>query len=306
METAQESLADLLQRQRSVARIDQLNAVGINRSQISDHVWFQRWQQVCPTVIVAHSGPLTAEQCDWAAVLGCGPRAALCGRTAAARLGLVGWADDSVLHVVVERGTTPPRLPVIVKVHESRRYKPDSDVHPTQVPPITRLERSVIDAAAWTRSSRSACGLVIAAVQQRLSTPARLFTELSSVGQIRHLRLLHRVLVDIEGGAQALSEVDFAAMCRRNDLPAPTRQVIRADQDGRRRYVDVELRSKRGKSWLIEIDGAAHQLVDSYWRDMSRANNIVIGGDSMLRFPTVALYLDEKAVARQLRAALDD
>jgi hypothetical protein len=148
--------------------------------------------------------------------------------------------------------------------------------------------------------------LVIAAVQQRLTLLRRLCEELEQVGQVRHLTLLHRVLVDIEGGAQALSEVDFADVCRRSGLPEPVRQVIRTDGEGRRRYVDVELRSKRGKSWLVEIDGAAHLVASTYWRDMARANGIVIGGDSMLRFPTVALYLDEKSVVSQLRAALDD
>ena len=66
------------------------------------------------------------------------------------------------------------------------------------------------------------------------------------------------------------------------------------------------MRSRRGKVWLIEIDGAAHLIVGNYWHDMSRANELILGGDSLLRFPTVALYVDEATVVDQLRRALDD
>jgi hypothetical protein len=39
---------------------------------------------------------------------------------------------------------------------------------------------------------------------------------------------------------------------------------------------------------------------------MARNNELVIAGRSLLRFPTVALYLDEAAVVDQLRRSLDD
>ena len=77
-------------------------------------------------------------------------------------------------------------------------------------------------------------------------------------------------------------------------------------RQGRRRYVDVELRTRRGKKMLVEIDGAVHLIVGTYWSDMARANEIVIAGQSLLRFPTVTLYLDEAAVVDQLRRSLDD
>jgi hypothetical protein len=59
---------------------------------------------------------------------------------------------------------------------------------------MTRLERSITDAAVWTKHPRSACGLVIAAVQQRLTQPARLVAELKKAGKVRHRRLLRAVL----------------------------------------------------------------------------------------------------------------
>jgi very-short-patch-repair endonuclease len=78
------------------------------------------------------------------------------------------------------------------------------------------------------------------------------------------------------------------------------------DNVGRRRYVDVEMRTRRGRKLVVEIDGAVHLIVGNYWSDMARANELVIAGQSILRFPTVALYLDEALVADQLRRAVND
>lgn len=300
-----EPLSELLQRQLGVARVDQLVDAGLSLDGIKRLLAFRQWQPIGTTVVASHNGPLTPEQQRYAAVLGAGARAALCGRSAAAVQGLTGW-DDGLIHVLVERGTTPPSMPLPVKIHESRRYTPTKDRRPAGTPPMVTLDRSIIDAAAWTSRPRSACGLVIAAVQQRLSKPHRLLAQLDDVGRVRHRRLLRTVLRDVAGGAQALSEIDFGQLCHRYGLPAPLRQSVRKDSQGRRRYVDVEMQSRSGKTWLIEIDGAVHLVVGSYWTDMARANELVIGGDSLLRFPTVMLYLDEAAVADQIRRALDD
>ena len=298
-------VAALFDRQRGVARIDQLMSLGMSRDDIKQQLGWGRWQAVGSTVVGTHNGPLTPEQQEMAAVLGCGSKAALCGRSAAARHGLKGW-EDGYIHVLVKKGTTPPDLPLPLRLHESRRYRPATDPQPNLLPPMVRIDRSVIDAAAWTKHARSACGLLIASVQQRLTTTERLLAELGTVGLVRHRRLLRTVLHDVAGGAQALSEVDFGLLARRYGLPTPIRQSVRLDSAGRRRYVDVKMRSRRGKIWLIEIDGAAHLIVGSYWHDMSRANDLVIGGDRLLRFPTVALYVDELTVVNQLRRALDD
>ncbi len=47
-----------------------------------------------------------------------------------------------------------------------------------------------------------------------------------------------------------------------------------------------------------------HLVVGTYWDDMARGNEIVIAGDALLRFASVAFYLDEPVVADQLRRAL--
>lgn len=175
--------------QNYVARLDQLRGAGLSHAVIAHELAANRWQRASSTVVVAHNGPLTPEQTQWAGVLSCGDHAVLCGRSSAARYGLDGW-DDDLIHVLVERGTKPPDTVLPIKIHESRRFSPPDDMHPVHKPPMTRLERSVIDGAAWTSHARSACGLVIAAVQQRPTTPDRLLAELARVGQVRHRPLL--------------------------------------------------------------------------------------------------------------------
>ena len=70
-------------RQDAVARLDQLAVAGMYASDVADQIAWGRWQRVGPTVVAAHNGPLTSGQQEWACVLGAGPSAALCGRTAA-------------------------------------------------------------------------------------------------------------------------------------------------------------------------------------------------------------------------------
>lgn len=300
----QRALADLLERQDRVARRDQLAAMGIGAHDVTAQVAARRWQTFGPVVVVTHNGPPTPAQERFVCVLHCGKRAALAARTAAAEGGLVGW-DAPGVEVVVPRGTTVPDLadlPLIV--HESRRFKPQ-DVHPTASPPRLRMERSLVDAAAWAPTGRAACGILCAGVQQRLTTAARLRKTLLDAGQVRRRQLLLVTLHDIEGGAAALSEIDFGRLCRRWRLPAHVvRQVVRRDRYGKRRYLDVTLTGPDGRTVRVEIDGAVHLLVRSYWEDMYRQNEFTIAGDPILRFPSVAVRIDELTVVDQVARAL--
>jgi hypothetical protein len=289
--------------QKQVIRRDQLRAVEVTKASLQAQLDARRWQTVGPHVIVLHNGPLTPGQQLWAAVLNADGPAALCGRTAAAEAGLFGWPAVAI-DVVVVRGAKVPKIPGInIKVHESRRFT-EADIHPTATPPRTPIARSAIDSAAWTRPPRGACGIVASTVQQRLCRAEHLLAELDMAGCIRHRRLLQSTLVDIEGGSQALSELDFLRFCRKHNLPEPERQVIRYDSEGRRRYLDAVLRAPNGRVALVEIDGAAHLQVVTYWDDMYRDNEATIDGEVQLRYPSIAMRIDGERMARQLRRAL--
>ncbi len=243
-----------------------------------------------------HSGPLSQQQQRWAAVLAQPSVAALAGETAAIAHGLT-WSGGEDIHVVVPAGSHFPTLDGVV-LHVSRRFSA-TDVHPVRTPPIVRVERALIDAAAWSPRARTACGFLAAGVQQRLTTAPRLIDELGLAGLVNHRKLLWHCLADIEGGAQSLAEIDMGKVAAGAGVPLPLRQAVRLDARGRRRYIDVDF-----GGFDAEVDGALHLRPLSYWEDMSRQNDIVIeGGRPMLRFSSLALRIDVPTVHRQLRAA---
>jgi hypothetical protein len=144
---------------------------------------------------------------------------------------------------------------VSAKVHESRRFTA-GDIHPTRTPPQVIIERALVDAAVWSPRPRTACGVLAAGVQQRLTTARRLQEVLECAGHVRHRRLLLSVLADIDGGAQAVSEIDFLRFCSRHGFPKPILQS-RADTNDRRRYLDATFIRSDGRPIGVEIDGAA-------------------------------------------------
>jgi hypothetical protein len=171
-------------------------------------------------------------------------------------------------------------------------------------PARTTVERAAIDAACWSARSRHCAGLLAAVVQQRLSTPQRLLSELHAAGRIPRRRLMQLTLQDIAGGAAALSEIDFGRLCRRYGLTVASRQQLRLDAQGRRRYLDGVVTAPGGASVAFEVDGALHLAVRSYWDDMARGNELMIAGQSLLRFPSLIVRTEPALVADQLRRAL--
>jgi hypothetical protein len=297
------ALAELSRHQHDIATRRQLATVGLSDGQVDAQLEARRWRALGPTVVALHNGPLEQVQRWSAAVRACEAACALAARTAARAAGLVGWEVEPV-HIVVVRGAKVnalvPEVPIYV--HESRRFS-EAHIHRTRTPPQVPIDRALVDAAAWSTSPRTAAGLLAAGVQQRLTTAQRLRDELEKAGSIRHRRLMRAVLVDIEGGAQAVSEVDFLRFCRRHALPKPVLQV-RVDTRGKRRYLDATFRRRDGRLIGVEIDGAAHLIVATYWHDMRRLNDLVIDGRRILRFPSAAIHADDADAVTQLRTAL--
>jgi hypothetical protein len=168
---------------------------------------------------------------------------------------------------------------------------------------VTEIHRSVIDACAWTEDGREVARLLVASVQQRRAWPDRLRLALDAAGRIRHRRLLQLLLVDLEGGAQALSEVEFLAFCRRHGLPRPELQH-REGAGGRRRYLGALFRRADGRLVLVEIDGGVHLTLTTRWNDTRKDNWSALAGKLVLRFPSAAIYTDDAEAVMQLQTAL--
>jgi hypothetical protein len=162
----------------------------------------------------------------------------------------------------------------------------------------------LVNAAASFDNVRPACGILAAAVQQRLVTTAHLVTALEQATRVKHRSLLLAAVHDIAGGAQALSEIDSVRLCRRNRLPAPIQQAVRSDSTGRRRYLDASWRRRDGRLVVAEVAGAIHLSPKRWCDDQLRQNELVLGDALVLRYPTVVVRAEQPIVAAQLRRAL--
>ncbi|WP_148220758.1 hypothetical protein [Xylanimonas cellulosilytica] len=295
-------LRELLARQHDVVTRRQLESLGVTKDHVRTQVAGARWRTVTDQVIVTHRGPLVRQTMLWIAVLSAPAGSAIGAYTALEGFGLRGWMREPV-HLVVRRGTTMSRHPWLT-VHESRRL---ADEHVTTVHglPVHLPERAAVDAAAWQPSWRTAAGLMAAVVQQGLTSADRLLTVLDDVGSIRHRRVMRDALRDIGGGADSLAEIDFARLCRSAGLPEPTRQKVRLDAYGRRRFLDVEWDLAGGRRFAVEIDGIGHMERDRWYDDLMR--DAEIGADSRtvrIRLPAMAARYEPERVAAVVRRHL--
>lgn len=292
-------LAELAEHQCDVVRRDQLRQAGMTPDQLRARLGSGRWQALGAVVIVMHNGPLNRRQQWWAGVLAAGKGAVLGGLTALEAAGLRHWTDSSV-HVTVLRGSGIAQLPgVPLAVHETRIPLPARHY----APPRADVPRAAIDAASWCRGARACCGLLAAVVQQRLTTASRLSAALKEAGPVRHRRAMRLAIADIGGGAQALSEIDFAALCRKHGLGRVVGQRVRYDGKGHKRYLDGDIEGPDGKLLPYEIDGGLHMEAERFWNDLERQNELLILGSFPLRFAAFAVRFQPDKVADQVRRA---
>jgi len=261
----------------------------------------RRWQVAHPGVYLTHSGPMTMRQRLWVASLavGLGQPALLGGPSALAVLGMRGL-DTRRVHVLVGARHQHRRPPLGVVTHRTR-HLPIEDQHRLGQPPCTMPARSVVDAAQWARSDRDAVAVVAAAFQQRLVGVVDMEPVLARMTRVKRRQVIVAAVAAAAGGAESIAEVDFARLCRRGRLPEPSRQVVRADGGGRRRYRDVYFDDWR---LHVEIDGAQHMEVRSWYADMRQQNEITIAGERLLRFPAWMIRNRPDEVVAQVRAAL--
>jgi very-short-patch-repair endonuclease len=297
-----DGLLALARSQQRVVTRRQLVELGLNQFQIRAQLRARRWTEWGSHVLLLHNSEPTRPQRMWAALLDAGEPAALVSHTALELWGFRSFASEAAdLHLVVPRGAKVRRWPGLV-VHESRRVQPDEHVLRDGLR-CTPAARSMLDAAAWQPWPRFACALLAAVVQQRLCDVDQVDEALQRIGRIRHKAYLREALREVAGGAEAVSELDLARLCRRQGLLAPARQVRRRSADGRWRYLDAEWVLPDGQRIVLEVDGAHHLDVEHWQADMRRDRSLVAGGAVVLRATALELRLEPEVVAADLVAA---
>jgi hypothetical protein len=256
---------------------------------------------LCGNAVVLHNGPLTRRQAWAAALINVGPRSMLTAFTAAECRGLRGWERDDT-HILAPLSVSDPEIAELrIRLHRTRQWAAPSDPRAFR---CQTLAPALVLAASTFESARPGCGLLAAAVQQRLIDAAALEASLNRAVRTRHRAALLAAVRDISGGSQALSEIDFIRLCRRNRLPPPRQQLLRREPSGQRRYLDATWRRKDGRLVVVEVDGALHLNPKRWWDDQLRQNELSLADALILRFPSVTVRTEEATVVRQLRRAL--
>jgi very-short-patch-repair endonuclease len=250
-----------------------------------------RWQQVHRGILVAHDGPIGDEQRLWIATLAAGHGAVVGGRTALAMQGMKGFTS-SLIHLLVPSGRRERDAPTGVAVHRTTRLA-ELDIRATLRPTCTTIERSVVDAASWARSDDEARTVIAMVFQQRLVTLDGITAVLKRQTRAKRRRLIVQCAQDAAGGSHSLGELKVLQLLRAAGLPEPSRQKIRIDASGRRRYLDLYF-DEYGVH--VEIDGGHHTDPQQAWLDMDRENDVYLAGDRLLRLP-VWLVRDRPQVA---------
>jgi hypothetical protein len=285
---------------RLVTTVGRLLRLGWPEAAVRAQLDAGRWQRL-GHAIIRHNGPLSLRQRWMVARLHGGPQALLTAFTAAEACGLTRWERD-VVHLLVPAGTRlRSRSPVPIRLHHTRRFD-RSVAYRTTV--VHRLPDALLRAAATFPHPRPACGLLAAAVQQRLVAVGDLTEALRQAPRQKHRSMLRSAVDDIAQGAEAISEIDFVRLCRVQALPPPHQQTVRRDVAGRRRYLDATWRRGDGRLVVVEVDGALHLVATRWWDDQLRQNELALADAIVLRFPSVIVRTEPVVVATQLRRAL--
>ena len=272
-----EGLDRLAQIQAGVITRRQAIAEGMNAQSVDWMLRSRRWRTLQRAVYSVCTGAPARPAVLWAAVLRAGPGAALSFDSAAEVHRLIDLPASRVHVSIPHYRTVVPVRGVII--HRSRALP--AAVHPTDLPPRTRIEATVLDLAGRAVTFDAAFAIACAAVQRRLTTPARLRRAMAARSTMRWRDELSVALADIGAGVHSLLEYRYVTFVERpHGLPAADRQA-RVVAGGRVRYLDNFYREF---GLCVELDGRQAHPDDRRWLDDRRDNATAAVGVVPLRY----------------------
>jgi very-short-patch-repair endonuclease len=270
-------MRELLDRQEGVVTRDQALRAGLSRHVIEARLEAGRWQRLHRGVFVTFSGPIPRITMLWGAVLRAGDDAVLSHHTAAELWGLSD-APSASIHVAVPRQSGALILPGLC-LHYSARLP--ATRHPVRLPPLTRLEETVLDLAELSTSAEDAVAWPIRACQRRLTTPARISAVLADRARVRWRADVADAIAVLRVGVQSPLELRyFRDVERRHGLPRGERQAPVA-RGAARQYLDVRYADY---GVVVELDGVLAHSPENKQRDARRDNANTLGGYQTLRY----------------------
>jgi very-short-patch-repair endonuclease len=290
-------LGDVLATQHGVIARCQAVRCGITPAAIRSHLSTGRWQTVYRGVYAAFSGPLPRRARLWAVVLRAGADAALSHTTAAELTGLL-EGPDAAIHVMVPSTRRVTGLPGI-RVHLADRVR--TAIHPSRMPPQTRVEETVLDLGQAAARPADAAALITTACGRRLTTPDRIRAAIDRRPKLRWRADLREACAAAADGCHSLLESRFLRHVERaHALPAAVRQHMVRVQNGTT-YDDV-CYAEYGV--VVELDGRQHSGPAAVSRDRTRDNSRTARGLVVLRYDWAAVTFRPCEVAAEIASVL--
>ncbi len=184
-------------------------------------------------------------------------------------------------------------------VHRSTRLA--DAIHPSLLPPRTRLEETVIDLVDQATAFEAALSVVCSASQRRLTTAAKLQATMGQRPKLRWRDELTMALGEVGDGVHSILEYRYLHRVERpHGLPQAVRQS-RLDAEGRNRYLD---NLYRDYALCVELDGLQAHPDEQRWQDLRRINSIIQNGKTVLRYGWIDINQHGCDTATQLGAVL--
>jgi very-short-patch-repair endonuclease len=211
------TLNHLLERQHGVLSREQALACGMSPDVIGYRIRPDGpWRRAVPGVYITHTGPLTHDQQDMAALLYAGPRGILTGQAALRRYGFSFRPSDTT--DVLVPATTQRHDAGFVRLHRTRllpaRVCVAGEIRYALVP------RAVADAARGQEDLREVRTIVAESVQ-RGRCPLPLLVEELNSGPLRGSALMRQALAEVADGIRSSAEADLHDLIKRARLPLP-------------------------------------------------------------------------------------
>ncbi len=295
----EQRIAALSARQHGVVALRQLRAFGMTPDAVRKRVCAKRWRRLHPQVIAVSHGPLTRRGRYMAAVLACGPGAALSHRECAELRGL---RQSNRSRVDVTSPTRRGRGLVGIEVHSGRTLRP-SDIEEVDGIPCTTVARTLLDLAevvdsrqlerACEQADRLQC-FDLTALQQQLARA-------SGRRGAAKLRSILAEQTRTPTMTRSKLEERFLELCRAAGLPRPrVNEWIAIAPIGYE--ADFLWREQR---LIAEVDGRdVHTTRRAFEHDRRRDQRLMLAGYRVVRFTWRQVTHEPAATIATMRGLL--
>jgi hypothetical protein len=291
------ALAALAARQHGVVSAAQLHALGLGPRGVTHRVAAGRLHRLHRGVYAVGHTALGAGGRRMAAVLACGPGAALSHRSAGAAWGL---RPTARARIEVSTPRRARRERPGIEVHRVRNL-PAEDVTEVDGVPVTTVARTLVDLAGVLPADALARAVHEAEVLRLLDVAAVEAVLARSGGRRGTGRLRALLAAPATGPVRSVLEERFLALCRGGGLPAPRTNVWLPVDSG---LVEVDAFFPHARV-VVELDGAAaHRTRRAFDADRRRDSALAARGLLVIRLTWTRVTREREAVVGELRRIL--